>query len=190
VRQSPQGLSCDIFDKHSQPEYAGIEMIRMPHVHSNISMSAKLGVINSQFYRLLRLCNCKKFFVFKVVNLIVFPKVKSYPSKILLKRTRGLPIKKFPVWNFWHFQNDFALGLVSGELLVSPLVHSLPLVSIPLVFLLPFLLVCVFLSCLYCLGLLRLLLAISMVKSSCCFWNCSKNPVCRWVLVNTFTHCR
>jgi hypothetical protein len=24
VRQSPQGLSCDIFDKHSQPECAGI----------------------------------------------------------------------------------------------------------------------------------------------------------------------
>jgi hypothetical protein len=64
VRQSPQGLTCDNFDKHSPPEYAGIEMIRMPHVHSNISMSAKLGVINSQFYRLLRLCNCKKFFVF------------------------------------------------------------------------------------------------------------------------------
>jgi hypothetical protein len=44
VRQSSQGLSCDIFDKHFQPEYAGIEMIRMPHVHSNISMSAKLGL--------------------------------------------------------------------------------------------------------------------------------------------------
>jgi len=39
VRQSPQGLSCDIFDKRSQPEYAGIEMIRMPHVHSNISIT-------------------------------------------------------------------------------------------------------------------------------------------------------
>jgi hypothetical protein len=62
VRLSPQGVSCDIFDKCSQPEYAGIEMIRMPHVHSNISMTAKLGVINSQFYRLLRLCSCKKFF--------------------------------------------------------------------------------------------------------------------------------
>jgi hypothetical protein len=47
VRQSPQGLSCDIFDKRSQAEYAGIEMIRMPHVHSNISMTAELGVINS-----------------------------------------------------------------------------------------------------------------------------------------------
>jgi hypothetical protein len=62
VKQSPQGLSCDIFDKRSQPECAGIEMFRMPHVHSNISMTAKLGVINSQFYRFLRLCSCKKFF--------------------------------------------------------------------------------------------------------------------------------
>jgi hypothetical protein len=39
VRQSVKGLSCDIFDKRSQPEYAAIEMIRMPHVHSNISIS-------------------------------------------------------------------------------------------------------------------------------------------------------
>ncbi len=44
ARQSPQGLSCDIFDKHSQPEYAGIEMIRMPHVHSSISMSRSWGL--------------------------------------------------------------------------------------------------------------------------------------------------
>jgi hypothetical protein len=49
VRQSPQGLSCDIFDKCSQPEHEGIEMIRMPDVHSNISITATLGVINSQF---------------------------------------------------------------------------------------------------------------------------------------------
>ncbi len=49
VRQSPQGLSCDIFDKCSQPEYAGIEIIGMPHVHSNISMTAKLGVIIVNF---------------------------------------------------------------------------------------------------------------------------------------------
>jgi hypothetical protein len=66
VRQSPQGLSCDIFDKHSQPEYAGIEMIRMPYVHSNISMTVKLGVINSQFYRFLRRCSGKKLFVFQI----------------------------------------------------------------------------------------------------------------------------
>ncbi len=70
VNQSPQGISCDAFDKHFQPEYASIEMIRMPHVHSNISITAKLGVINSQFYRFLRLCSCKEFFVSHMVSLI------------------------------------------------------------------------------------------------------------------------
>jgi hypothetical protein len=62
VKQSPQGISCDIFDKRSQPEYAGIEMIRMPHVHSNISITAQLGVIKSQFYRFLRFCSGKESF--------------------------------------------------------------------------------------------------------------------------------
>jgi hypothetical protein len=76
VRQSPQGLSWDIFDKRIQPEYAGIGMIRMPQVYSNISITEKLGVINSQFYRFLRLCSCKKFFVFQMVSLIVLLKIK------------------------------------------------------------------------------------------------------------------
>ncbi len=91
MRQSPQGLSCDIFEKRSQPEYAGI---RMPHVQSNISMTVKLGVINSQFYRFLRLCSCKKFSVFQIISLIVFLKEKGYPSRVLLKSTRGLVLKE------------------------------------------------------------------------------------------------
>jgi hypothetical protein len=69
-------------------------MIRMPHVHSDISMTAKLGVMNSQFYRFLRLCSCKKFFVFQMVSLIIFLKAKGYLLKVLLKRTRGLLIKE------------------------------------------------------------------------------------------------
>jgi len=103
VSQSPQGFSCDIFDKRSQPEYAGIEMIRMPHVHSNISMTTKLGVINSQFYKFLRLCSCKKFFVFQMVSLIVFLKAKAYPFKVLLKRTRGLVLKEKCLFGIFAF---------------------------------------------------------------------------------------
>ncbi len=91
VRQSPQGLSCDIFDNHSQP---GIEMVRMPHVHSNISMTVKLRVINSQIYRFLRHCCCKNFLVFQMVSFFVFLKAKGYPLKVLLKRTRGLLLKE------------------------------------------------------------------------------------------------
>jgi hypothetical protein len=72
VRQSPQGLSCDIFDKRSQPEYAGIEMIRMPQIHSSISMTVKLGVINSQFYRFLRLCSVRRVLSFRWSVLLSF----------------------------------------------------------------------------------------------------------------------
>ncbi len=43
MSQSPQGLSGDIFDKHSQPEYVGIDMIRMPHVHSNYLNDYEVG---------------------------------------------------------------------------------------------------------------------------------------------------
>ncbi len=185
VRQSPQGLSCDIFLKHSQPEYAGIEMIRMSHVHSNISMTAKLGVINSQFYRYLKLCSYNKFFVFQMVSLIVFLKANGYPLKVLLKRTRGLLLKeKFLFGNsnfrFWHFQNDFASGLVIGELFVSPLVHSLSLFVLSFSFSFPFLSFFVSLSCHCCYGLL---LASSMAESSRCFRNCSRNSVCRLMLI-------
>jgi hypothetical protein len=69
-----------------------------------------------------------------MVNLIVFLKVKGYPLKILLKRTRGLLIKEkihFGISTFGDLK-------MSGELIVSPLVHSLSLLSFPLVFLFPF----------------------------------------------------
>jgi hypothetical protein len=80
MKQSPQGISCDIFDKCSQPEYAGIDMIRMSHVHSNISITANLGVINSQFYRFFRLCSSKDFFISQMVSLIVLLKNKGKDS--------------------------------------------------------------------------------------------------------------
>jgi hypothetical protein len=70
------------------------EMIHMPHVHSNISITAKLGVINSQFYRFLMLCSCEEFFVSQSVSRMVLLKSKGYALKNLLKRTRGLLSKE------------------------------------------------------------------------------------------------
>ncbi len=85
VKQSPQGMSCDIFDNCSQPVFAGIEMVCMPNVHSNISITAKLGIINSQFYRFLRLCSCKELFVSQMASLIVLLKNERPPSKDSVK---------------------------------------------------------------------------------------------------------
>jgi hypothetical protein len=85
-----------------EPEYAGIDMICIPHIHSNISVTAKLGVINSQFYRFLRICTSKAFFGSQMVSLSVLLKSKDHPLKILLKRTRGLLNKYNAFLEFQH----------------------------------------------------------------------------------------
>lgn len=77
MKQNPQGISCGIFDTCSKPEDAGIEIICMPHGHSNISIVANFGVINSQFYRFLRFCSCKEFSVSQMVSFIVLLKIKG-----------------------------------------------------------------------------------------------------------------
>jgi hypothetical protein len=37
---------CDVFDKHTQLEYAGIDVIRIPHIHPSIFIIAELVAIN------------------------------------------------------------------------------------------------------------------------------------------------
>jgi hypothetical protein len=68
---------------NTQQKYVGIDMILMPHVHSNIFIITKLGIMNSQFYRILRLYKFKDFLVSRMVNFIFLLKNKSYPLKIL-----------------------------------------------------------------------------------------------------------
>jgi hypothetical protein len=177
VKQCPSGISCDIFDKHSQPEYSGIEMIHLPHFRSNISIAAKLGVIDSQVYRFLRLCSFKEFFVSQMVCLIV------YPLKILLKRTRRLLNKEKFLFGIQHLEYSvYSLEWGASCKLTWSLFFSAVLF-------------CVFcLSChvflFFVVSLCCLLLASSMAESSHCFWMCSRNSVCRLVFSLAFTHCR
>jgi hypothetical protein len=93
--QTPRGLLYAISDKLTQPEYAGIDMIHMPHIQSNICISVKVGIINSQFYSFLRLCNSKVFFTSQMVGLAVLWKDKGYPLKRtvdLLKTFLGISV--------------------------------------------------------------------------------------------------
>ncbi len=72
MRQGPQGISYDIFGKCFELEYTSVDMIHLPHVHSNISITAKLGFINNQFYKFLRLCVSKDFLVSQMVSHCLF----------------------------------------------------------------------------------------------------------------------
>jgi hypothetical protein len=58
-------------------------MICMPHIHATGTIIAKLGIINTQFYRFFRLCSSKVLFVSQVVSFIVLLKNIGYPLKIL-----------------------------------------------------------------------------------------------------------
>ncbi len=103
VKQSLQGLSLHIFYKRSQPKYENILMIKMLHVHSNISLSMELGMLliinftnswnfvivkKKMSFRWLILLSFRWlvllsfrwliFFVFQMVNLIVFQMVNIF----------------------------------------------------------------------------------------------------------------
>jgi hypothetical protein len=41
---------------NTRQKYVGIDMIHMPHVHSDIFIITKLRIMNSRFYKILRLC--------------------------------------------------------------------------------------------------------------------------------------
>jgi len=85
-------------------------MIYMPHVHSNIFIITKLGIMNTQFYKILRLCKFKDFLISHMVNFIFLLKNKSYPLKILYRGIESCLIKNNVFLdNFWK----------SGEFLVS-----------------------------------------------------------------------
>ncbi len=163
-------------------------------VHSNISITAKLGVINTQIYRFPRLCSCKKFFVSQMVSLIVLLKNEGYPVKILLKRTRGLlnkgkflfGISAFGVLEYFEW---FCIKCCK----LGPSHKRTWSLFFPAVLFCGFCLSCsVFLffgiSLWGC-----LLLASSMTESSRCFRSCSRicsrNLVWRLVFSLAFTHC-
>jgi energy-converting hydrogenase A subunit M len=94
MRQSPQGISYDIFGKCFELECTSVDMIHTPHVHSSISITAKLGCIDNQFYKFLRLCVSKDFLVSQMVSLIVFLKNKGYLLNFCLRGIESWSIKK------------------------------------------------------------------------------------------------
>jgi hypothetical protein len=104
MRQSPQGISYDIFGKCFELEDTSVDMIHMPHVHSNISITAKLGFINNQFYKFLRRCVSKDFLVSKMVSLIVFLKNKGYLLNFCSRGIESWSIKKKSFLEFQHLR--------------------------------------------------------------------------------------
>lgn len=121
INQSPRGVLCDIFHEHNQPpEYAGIDMICMPHVRvlSSIFITAKFGLTFVPISLLLLswalsitsstgsgcFCSCKALFVCQMVSLILHLKNGDYPLKDSSKEDQRFVQYSRIVQSF---QNDF-----------------------------------------------------------------------------------
>jgi hypothetical protein len=91
-------------------------MILMPHVHSNISITAKLGVINCQFYRFLRLCSQKDFFLSDGQS---YCPPQEYPVK---RGLEGCSLNENSFLEIQHLEHS-KWFCVSDELLGSHLVN-------------------------------------------------------------------
>ena len=89
IFQTPMSLEVDIYDKRLEPEYANLNIIRMPHIFSNISLIAKYGVICSQLFRFSRLCSNKISFIIQSCHLILLLVEKGYSFKKILKKVRS-----------------------------------------------------------------------------------------------------
>jgi hypothetical protein len=121
INQSHKGLCVMSLVKILDLSNAGNDMICLFHIHCSIFITAKLGVINNQFLRVLRFLrglNSKAFFDSQMVSFVDLLNNKDYPQKFHVTRTRGCLSKgKFLVRNFsiWSFPNDFVKSLVSGN---------------------------------------------------------------------------
>lgn len=113
INQSHKGLCVISLVRILNLSNAGNDMISLFHIHCSIFITAKLGVINNQFLRVLRFLrdlNSEAFFDSQMVSFVVLLKNKDYPQKIHITRTRGCLSKaKFLVRNFsiWSFPNGF-----------------------------------------------------------------------------------
>ncbi len=80
-----KGLNIDIPDNPSQSEFEGICMNWLPHMDFNVSDSSKYGVAVTWFYRFIRFCSPKEFFMAQMASLTTVLKSKSYSSKFMFK---------------------------------------------------------------------------------------------------------
>ncbi len=80
-----KGLNIDIPDNLSQSEFEGSSMNWLPHMGFNLSDSSKFGVVVTWFYRFIRFCSPKEFFMAQMASLTTVLKSKGYPSNFLFK---------------------------------------------------------------------------------------------------------
>lgn len=73
-----QRVTTILYDKRKHGKLASLFIVKYPHISSNISDSAKYGIITSQFHRYRRLIMLRDNFTFRMAALIDTMRHKGY----------------------------------------------------------------------------------------------------------------
>lgn len=90
-----QRVTTILYDKREHGRLASLFIVKYPHISSNISDSAKYGIITSQFHRYRRIIMLRDNFTFRMAALIDTMRHKGYNPTRMLTTARKL-CSRFP----------------------------------------------------------------------------------------------
>ena len=91
--------TTSIYDKREWAPLNRVQNNKFPDIDSFLSISAKYGILTSQFHRFSRICTRRKDFVFRARKLIRHLKNKGYQQRVLFARALSF-------WRKYHFRYD------------------------------------------------------------------------------------
>ena len=92
---SDSHLTTWLFDKREHPPLRGLFIIKFPHASSQISDTAKYGIVTSQFHRFRRIIMSGDNFILRMADLVLYMVYKGHHAVRMLDRVNGLS-RRFP----------------------------------------------------------------------------------------------
>ena len=83
-------LTTVLFDKREHQPLRDLFIIKYPHVSSNISSTAKYGIITSQYHRLRRIIMLREDFVHRMAGIVSYMEFKGHDATRMLQQVHGL----------------------------------------------------------------------------------------------------
>ncbi|KAL3159841.1 hypothetical protein ABBQ38_010244 [Trebouxia sp. C0009 RCD-2024] len=83
-------LTTVLYDKREHQPLRDLFIIKFPHASSNISDTAKYGIITSQYHRLRRIIMLKENFTHRMADIVRYMQFKGHDVPRMMQQVRRL----------------------------------------------------------------------------------------------------
>ena len=81
-------VTTQLYDKRRRPEFASVQIVRFPHITSNLSVRCKYNIIIGQFHRFRRILLEKSNFVDEIALLLQALMDRGYKQATLRRKLK------------------------------------------------------------------------------------------------------